>query len=591
MAIETPAPASPTAWPASPTGRTLSAAFADDRRREARRRAVHLLPGCGRPPQPRSKLINRVLHRFGATCVPKSTAATPTRTPPLPRRSSVSTPPRPRPSSASTPPTSTQVPARLDQADAERVAARRPLREREDAAAVGREPTPPVSQASAVAATEVVASLASNWRSDTATTVGRGANIWVRVSRKPKSPQVDSPQLSVESTAAAEDQYVWADRYRPSVLGEFICNKAVADELHRMVTERQCNHFIFEGAQAVGKRSMVLALLRDAFGPDNLKIEELTKRIELKGEIAKHIDVKVKISDHHVEVNLADLHGYEKYVITTLLNESIPPPDLICDHANCKVIVVHDADRLSSDLQHYVGWFLGRYAGCNKIIFSCSSSSNLDAVEHLCKVVRLKPPSFDEIIKVLEFIATQEGIDLPHGLASRIAASASNNLRQAIRSFEATWKASYPFTKDQPILTGWEEEIYDVAKKIMEEPSPKQLYLIRRKIRKMIEHNVSPYFIFCHLVNELKRDRDEDFQNSIDELALELNQNQQCKEYKSQDTISDKRAINIEGFAVEGPDQGEAIQCFIKIEEFTVRFMSFYRSLITKNSSRGGVPS
>jgi hypothetical protein len=35
-------------------------------------------------------------------------------------------------------------------------------------------------------------------------------------------------------------------------------------------------------------------------------------------------------------------------------------------------------------------------------------------------------------------------------------------------------KHSYSFTKDQPILTGWEEEINNVAKKIMEEPSPKQ---------------------------------------------------------------------------------------------------------------------
>lgn len=286
---------------------------------------------------------------------------------------------------------------------------------------------------------------------------------------------------------------------------------------------------------------------------------------------------------------MADLHGYEKQVITTLLNESIPPPDSICDHTNCRVIVVHDADRISSDLQHYIGWFLGRYVGCSKIIFCCSNSSNLEAVKHLCKVITLLPPSFDEIIKVLEFIATKEGIYLPREIASRIATSASTNLRQAIRSFEATWKANYPFVEDQPILTGWEEEIFDVAKKIMEEPSPKQLYLIRGKIRKMIEHNVSPYYIFCHLVTELKRDRDEDFQNSIDELASELNQNKQCKDYKSRDSTLNRRDINIEGFAVEGPDQGEAIQCFIKIEEFTVRFMSFYRSLIAKNSSRGGV--
>uniref|UniRef100_A0ACD5TM41 Uncharacterized protein n=1 Tax=Avena sativa TaxID=4498 RepID=A0ACD5TM41_AVESA len=581
MAIETPVPASPTA---SPSGRTLSAAFADDRRREARTRASSLLPGCVRPhQQPRPQLMTR-LQRWGVGCLPKSHA-------PLRARAGTPTPPpsHRRPSSASTStPHAAQVVARQDHASAASVPARRPLRERVDVAAVGREPTAAGSQASAVAATEVVAGDGSNWRRDTATTVGRGANIWVRVLRTP-SLQVDSPQESVDSPMAAEDEYVWADKYRPSVLGEFICNKAVADNLHRMVTERQCNHFIFEGAQAVGKRSMVLALLRDAFG-HHLKVEERTKRIELKGEIVKHIDLKVKISDHHVEVNLADSHGYEKYVITTLLNESIPPPDFICSHANCKVIVVHDADRISSDLQHYIGWFLGRYAGCNKIIFCCSSSSNLEAVVHLCKVITLKPPSFEEIIKVLEFIATQEGIDLPHGIASRIATSASNNLRQAIRSFEATWKANYPFTKYQPILTGWEEEIYDVARKIMEEPSPKQLYLIRGKIRKMIEHNVSPYFIFCHLVTELKRDRDEDFQNSIDELASELNEKEQCKEYKSRDTALVKRAINIEGFAVEGPDQGEAIQCFIKIEEFTVRFMSFYRSLIAKNSIRVGVP-
>ncbi|VAH13132.1 unnamed protein product [Triticum turgidum subsp. durum] len=562
MATETPT--------ASPTARTLSAAFADDRRREDRHRAVP------------AGLVKLMLHRWGAACLPKSRAA-------LSARARAATPPpqtQTRPLSASTSPAA-QVPARQGHADARNVAARRPLREREEAAAVAvaRAPTPTGSQDKPVKA-------AGGGSGDTATTVCRGANIWVRVPRKrTSSPRVDSPQqLSVESTgSAADDEYVWADRYRPSLLGEFICNKAVADELHRLVTEQECNHFIFEGAQAVGKRSMVLALLRDAFGPHNLQVQEHSRRMELKGEMARHIDVKVKISGHHVEVNLADLHGYENHVITSLLNESILPPDSICDHTNCKVIVVHDADRLSSDFQHYIGWFLGRYAGCNKIIFCSSDSSNLEAVKHLCKVVTLQPPSFEEMIKVLEFIAMKEGIDLPRGIASRIAVSAGNNLRQAIRSFEATWRANYPFIEGQPILAGWEEEIYNVAKKILEEPSPKQLYLIRGKIRKMIEHSVSPYFIFRHLVTELKRDRDKDFQNSVDELASEFNhcagrrfQKEQLKEYRSQDTTL---VISIEHLSKEGRDQGEAIQHFIKIEEFTVRFMSFYRSW--QNSPRG----
>jgi replication factor C subunit 3/5 len=41
----------------------------------------------------------------------------------------------------------------------------------------------------------------------------------------------ESPALAVE----AADKFVWADKYRPNVLTEFICNKAVAAELYQLV--------------------------------------------------------------------------------------------------------------------------------------------------------------------------------------------------------------------------------------------------------------------------------------------------------------------------------------------------------------------
>ncbi|KAF0930660.1 hypothetical protein E2562_034192 [Oryza meyeriana var. granulata] len=502
--------------PASPTTTTLSAALDQDRRRDARRHRLFLR---GRSPWH----LMLSLHRLGAACIPRSGAAlarprTPTSTPAHDPRSAPQQPPR-----RETPPQEVNV----------AVAERRPLREREEAAAKhihdaqaeSKHEDAVTRSESEVSAGDHSMQSSEHTATPASSTVGRGGSIWVRVLPKTVTfpSQVDSPPTSAESTPAAEDKYVWADKYRPNFLKDFICNKDAAHELYQQVTAQECNHIIFEGPSVVGKRSMISALIRDAFAADDLKIEEQTKRFELKGEIAKHIDIRVKISGHHVEVNLADIHGYEKHVITTLLNESIPSPNSICSHANCRVIVVHDADKLSSDLQHYIGWFLGRYVGCNKIMFCCSDASNLEAVRHLCKVVTLKPPSSDEIIKVLEYIAVQERIDLPRDIARRITMSAGNILRQAIRSFEATWKANYAFLEGHAILTGWEEEISIVAQKILEEPSPKQLYVIRGKIRKLIEHNVSPYFIFSHLVAELKRDRDEEFQNSIDELASELN--------------------------------------------------------------------
>nr|AAP55134.2 hypothetical protein LOC_Os10g42400 [Oryza sativa Japonica Group] len=388
----------------APPATTLSDALDHDRRRDARRYRTFLPP---------SQLVLG-LHRLGFACIPRSGA-------PLTR-------PRTAPSSVPHQPPPRREAPQPQVANAA-VAERRPLREREEAAAAAAAAakrihdhhTPAESKAEAASEPQVSAGDHSTQSSDhsaSAVAVGRGGSIWVRV--LPKSvAMVDSPQTSEESTPTAEDKYIWADKYRPNFLNDFICNKDAALELYNQgftpqVTAQECNHIIFEGPTSVGKRSMVSALIWDAFATDNLKIEEQTKRFELKGEIAKHIDIRVKISSHHVE-----------------------------------------------------------------------------AVRHLCKVVTLKPPSSDEIIKVLEYIAVQESIDLPRDIARRITMSSGNNLRQAIRSFEATWKA--------------------------------KLYVIRGKIRKLIEHNVSPYFIFSNLVAELKRDRDEEFQNSIDQLASELN--------------------------------------------------------------------
>ena len=51
------------------------------------------------------------------------------------------------------------------------------------------------------------------------------------------------------------------------------------------------------------------------------------------------------------------------------------------------------------------------------------------------------PFSILQIIEVLEFIAKHEAIELPPKLAENIAEKAKHNVRQAIRSFEATWQS------------------------------------------------------------------------------------------------------------------------------------------------------
>ncbi|CAA2986674.1 replication factor C subunit 3-like [Olea europaea subsp. europaea] len=182
------------------------------------------------------------------------------------------------------------------------------------------------------------------------------------------------------------------------------------------------------------------------------------------------------VSTQHIEVNLSELKGYEKHIIVELIEENNSESDKAfqCNQESCKIIILYEADKLSTDAVIYITWVLERYKGCNKVFFCCSDISKLLPVNSLYTIVQLLEPSNGEIAEVLEFIAKQEGIQLPYQLAVKIDNGTKNNLRQAIRSFEATWQFNSSLKEDQDIKTGWEYKIEKLAKNIIEEQSPKQ---------------------------------------------------------------------------------------------------------------------
>ncbi|KAK6162751.1 hypothetical protein DH2020_002592 [Rehmannia glutinosa] len=344
-----------------------------------------------------------------------------------------------------------------------------------------------------------------------------------------------------------EKKYVWADQYRPFWLREFLCNKktafwlqSVARNLHDKAEE--CGHFIFEGNPGVGKRTMIWALLREAFGED-----------KVQGEAVGSILVNLMVSPHHVEVNLSELKGYEKHVIVELIKEKshmLSDATLPYNQLNYKAIILHDADKLSTDALSYIKWMLEKFKGSNKVFFCCSDAKKLQPIIPLCTYVQLLEPSIEEILEVLGFIAKREGIEIPHQLAYKIAINSKNNLRQAIRSFEATWHFNTSLTEDQDIKTGWEDKIANIARNVLEEQSPKQLYNIRGELQNLIEHNVAPEFIF--------------------------QKNHAVKKYLSSENQQEE-------LGKRQNDQRKNVQQFMRIEEFIARFMSWYKGLVIKN--------
>ncbi|KAJ8755834.1 hypothetical protein K2173_024379 [Erythroxylum novogranatense] len=383
------------------------------------------------------------------------------------------------------------------------------------------------------------------------------------------------------TTTPTEKEIVWANKYRPKRLTDFICNRDKAIQLQALMKDVDCSHFIFEGPAGVGKKTMIWAMLQEAFGSDKLQTKEELKVFKLKGEAIGSIEVRVKVSSQHLEVNLSDVGEYEKHVIFELIkgtDDKAPDKALKSRVDRCRAIILYEADKLSADGLFYIKWLLERYKGVTKFFFCCGDASRLQPIKTLCNVVQLFPPSSEEIAQVLEFIAKQESIELPRQLAEKIAAKAKNNLRQAIRSFEASWEISNSFIEDEVILTGWEDDIANIAKKMVEEQSPRQLYIIRGKLRNLIEHDVSPDFIFESLFGELKKHVDESTKPKIESLY---------RQYSIVDgnmLDGDQNRREDVGIQFNDPARKE-VHHFMRIEEFIAKFMSFYKSSSTNSGS------
>ncbi|GMI63894.1 EMBRYO DEFECTIVE 251, EMBRYO DEFECTIVE 2775, replication factor C 5, replication factor C 3 [Hibiscus trionum] len=319
---------------------------------------------------------------------------------------------------------------------------------------------------------------------------------------------MNGPGSSKEENSKKQHEFSWADKYQPKALKDFICHREIAQN----VAAGDDNHFIIEGLPGIGKRTMALALLTKKFGLDILETREEVLALDLECVLEKGvtmiIEVRVQVSAKHIEVNLceSDMKGYATDVALLLIMEIHKALkmqlSLQNNHVYAKAIVFHQAEKISKNAQPQIQSLL-ETSGQLNVIFCCSEVGKLQVLKPICRAIHLPPPPNREIVGVLNFIAKQEGIELPQALSKTMAENSTHCLRQAIRSFEATWLTGYPFEEGQSIMSGWEDEISTMAKSIIEEQSPNVLFLVRKKIITLMEHHICRDFILSNLVSEL----------------------------------------------------------------------------------------
>ncbi|RKP26380.1 activator 1 38 kDa subunit [Syncephalis pseudoplumigaleata] len=322
---------------------------------------------------------------------------------------------------------------------------------------------------------------------------------------------------------------LWVDKYRPTELAALSCHAPLSAQLTRLAQSNDLPHLLFYGPSGGGKKTRILAILRELYGPSVEKVKLDTRSFTTPSN--RTLSVAVVSSLYHLEVTPSEVGFHDRVVVQDLIKEVAQAPQLNA-HANrrFKVVVIHEADTLTRDAQTALRRTMERYTSNLRVILCCNTTSRIiSPIRSRCLLVRVPAPSEDEVCQVLQSVADKEQVQLPDVLARRIALQSERNLRRAILMLEALHAQDQTLKENVPIpLADWQEYIQEVAASMVQEQTPQRLLQVRSKYYELMAHCIPPSVILKELVFALMKNVDDQLKPEIITQAAFYDHRLQC---------------------------------------------------------------
>ena len=200
---------------------------------------------------------------------------------------------------------------------------------------------------------------------------------------------------------------IWTEKYRPKNLDEVIGQRHVTERLKAYVETKNMPHLLMTGPAGTGKTTCSLAMAREMFGD------------EWKGNF--------------IELNASDERGID--VVRGKIKEFARTAPL--GNAEFKIIVMDEADALTSDAQAALRRTMEKYSKICRFILSCNYSSKIiDPIQSRCAVFRFKPLSKDDVKGFLMRIVTNENVKIDDEALDALVHVARGDMRRAVNSLQ-----------------------------------------------------------------------------------------------------------------------------------------------------------
>ena len=200
---------------------------------------------------------------------------------------------------------------------------------------------------------------------------------------------------------------IWIEKYRPQTLAAVAGQDDITKRLQSYVAQDDLPHLLFSGPAGVGKTTSAMAIAREVYGDD--------------------------WRDNFLELNASDERGSDvvRDRIKNFARASFGGHDY-------RVIVLDEADALTSDAQSALRRTMEQFAGTTRFILSCNYSSQIiDPIQSRCAVFRFGPLPEEAVAEYVRQIAGEEGIDVTDDGVDALVYAADGDMRKAINGLQA----------------------------------------------------------------------------------------------------------------------------------------------------------
>ena len=193
-----------------------------------------------------------------------------------------------------------------------------------------------------------------------------------------------------------EQHTIWAEKYRPSTLDEYIGNEAIKSKIQSFITQNDISHILLSGKAGIGKTSLA-------------KI------------ISKHTDCDTMYINSSDENNVDTVRNKIKEFASSVSFKSF------------KLIILDEADYLTPNSQAALRNIMETYSKVTRFILTCNYVERIiEPIQSRCQVFHVSAPSKKDIAIRLAYILKTENVTFEPKDVATIVTACYPDIRKCI---------------------------------------------------------------------------------------------------------------------------------------------------------------